>query len=299
LSTNGQQERGKGMSRKTIVIVLGISVVLFGIGALLQDPLRLHPALSAVVVEIDSGEILYQHNAEKRIPPASLTKLMTVLLAVEAIESRQVDLLDLVSVSEYAASMEGSRVWLGAGECYTVEQLLMSLMIASANDAAVAIAEYLGGNEPQFVSRMMERADELGMQNTRFVNATGLPAPDGEEEGFTTATDMARLAQEVLCHRQILEWSRTPSQVLRENPLFVMRNTNPLLGTYPGCDGLKTGHTEAAGYHLIATAKRNGVRLISVIMHTNSRRAQAAASTRLLDYGFRKCMDTPELVSSP
>jgi len=177
-------------------------------------------------------------------------------------------------------------VWLGAGERYTLGQLLESVMIASANDSAVAVAEHLAGSERQFVALMMKRAGELGMRNTRFVNATGLPAEQGEGHGYTTAFDMACLALEALGHPAILEWSRTRSKVFRNHPLFIMNNTNPLLGRYPGCDGLKTGHTDAAGYHLIATARADGVRLVCVIMHALTDEARAAGCAGLLDYGF-------------
>ena len=177
-------------------------------------------------------------------------------------------------------------MWLGAGEQYTLEQLLESVMIASANDSAVAVAEYLAGSERQFVGLMMRRAGELGMHSTRFVNASGLPAEQGEGDGYTTAADMARLALEALGHHVILEWSRTRSKAFRNQPLFIMNNTNSLLGMYPGCDGLKTGHTEAAGYHLIATARVRGVRLVSVIMHAGNEEARATGCARLLDYGF-------------
>jgi D-alanyl-D-alanine carboxypeptidase (penicillin-binding protein 5/6) len=237
-------------------------------------------------VEVESGDVLYEQGAERRIPPASLAKLMTVLLAVEAVEGGLASMLDVVTVSRHAASMGGSQVWLGAGERYTLGQLLESVMIASANDSAVAVAEHLAGSERQFVGLMTKRASELGMCSTRFVNATGLPAGEGEHDGYTTASDMARLAREALGHQVILEWSSTRSKAFRNHPLFIMSNTNPLLGMYPGCDGLKTGHTKAAGYHLIATARADGVRLVAVIMHADNEEARATGCARLLDYGF-------------
>ena len=278
------------------VVALIAIVALAGSAWRIHSPMRpmrpmrsgigLGAAVSAIVVEADSGEILYGQSAERRIPPASLAKLMTVLLAAEAVESGHASMMDLVTVSRHAASMGGSQVWLGAGERYTLGQLLESVMIASANDSAVAVAEHLAGSERQFVALMMKRAGELGMRNTRFVNATGLPAEQGEGDGYTTAFDMACLALEALGHPAILEWSRTRSKVFRNHPLFIMNNTNPLLGRYPGCDGLKTGHTDAAGYHLIATARADGVRLVCVIMHALTDEARAAGCAGLLDYGF-------------
>ena len=280
--------------RVTIAVVVASALIAIVaiVGAVwrIRGPMRsdigLGAAVSAIVMEASSGEVLYEQSPERRIPPASLAKLMTVLLAVEAVESGQASMLDLVTVSRRAASMGGSQVWLGAGERYTLGQLLESVMIASANDSAVAVAEHLAGSERQFVALMMRRAGELGMRNTRFVNATGLPAEQGEGDGYTTAFDMACLALEALGHPAILEWSRTRSKVFRNHPLFIMNNTNPLLGRYPGCDGLKTGHTDAAGYHLIATARANDVRLVSVIMHAGTDEARAAGCAGLLDYGF-------------
>lgn len=275
-----------------VVVASALIAILALVGAVwrIRGPMRsdigLGAAVSAIVMEASSGEVLYEQSPERRIPPASLAKLMTVLLAVEAVESGQASMLDLVTVSRRAASMGGSQVWLGAGERYTLGQLLESVMIASANDSAVAVAEHLAGSERQFVALMMRRAGELGMRNTRFVNATGLPAEQGEGDGYTTAFDMACLALEALGHPAILEWSRTRSKVFRNHPLFIMNNTNPLLGRYPGCDGLKTGHTDAAGYHLIATARANDVRLVSVIMHAGTDEARAAGCAGLLDYGF-------------
>lgn len=275
-----------------VVVASALIAILALVGAVwrIRGPMRsdigLGAAVSAIVMEASSGEVLYEQSPERRIPPASLAKLMTVLLAVEAVESGQASMLDLVTVSRRAASMGGSQVWLGAGERYTLGQLLESVMIASANDSAVAVAEHLAGSERQFVALMMRRAGELGMRNTRFVNATGLPAEQGEGDGYTTAFDMACLALEALGHPAILEWSRTRSKVFRNHPLFIMNNTNPLLGRYPGCDGLKTGHTDAAGYHLIATARADGVRLVCVIMHALTDEARAAGCAGLLDYGF-------------
>ena len=289
---SGRRCRGRVTVTVAAAVALAVIAIVALVGAVwrIRGPMRsdigLGAAVSAIVVEAESGETLYEHYAERRIPPASLTKLMIVLLAVEAVERGQASMVDSVTVSEHAASMGGSQVWLGAGERYTLGQLLESVMIASANDSAVAVAEHLAGSERQFVARMMNRASELGMGNTHIVNATGLPAEQDDGDGFTTASDMARLAREALGHQTILEWSRTRSKVFRSRPLFIMYNTNPLLGTYPRCDGLKTGHTKAAGYHLVATASEDGVRLVAVIMHAGSDEARTTGCARLLDYGF-------------
>lgn len=301
LRRKGGHQFGHGREgRVTVTVAVALTLIaLMGlVGAVrrMPDPMQSMPltrsdiglgaAVAAVVVEVESGEVLYAQHPEQRIPPASLAKLMTVLLAVEAVESGQASMLDFVTVSAHAASMGGSQVWLGSGERYTLGQLLESVMIASANDSAVAVAEYLAGSERQFVTLMTKRVNELGMRNTRFVNASGLPAKQGESDGYTTASDMARLALEALGHPAILKWSSTQSKAFRDYPLFIMNNTNPLLGMYPGCDGLKTGHTEAAGYHLIATARAGGVRLVAVIMHAGTEEARATGCARLLDYGF-------------
>lgn len=242
--------------------------------------------VSAVLLDVASGAILHEQGASLRLPPASLTKLMTVLIAVEATEAGQAGLDDVVTVSPHAASMGGSQVWLEAGERHSLGDLLESMMVASANDSAVAVAEHIAGSEQQFVHIMNTKARELGMGDTHFVNATGLPADSGQPEAYTTARDMATLALEVLRHPKVLEWSRTRSKVFRKQPLFIMETTNPLLRAYPGCDGLKTGHTDAAGYHLIATAVRGSTRLVCVVMHAPSDKARAAQCAGLLDQGF-------------
>lgn len=287
--------KGKGLAILCVaavavfVIVSALARVISGVGGAARPGAGGSagvPGVSSLVLEADSGLVLHEADADRRIEPASLTKLMTVLLAMEAVERGRAALSDVVAVSTHAAAMGGSQVWLGEGERYTLRQLLESVMVASANDSAVAIAEHLAGSEARFVASMNARAAQLGMGSTHFVNATGLPAGGGEGEGRTTARDMARLAREVIKHEEVLKWSSTQSKVFRQRPLFILETTNPLLGTYPGCDGLKTGHTEAAGYHLIATARRGGVRLVCVVMHAESDQARAEQCASLLNQGF-------------
>ena len=193
--------------------------------------------VSAVLLDVASGAILHEQGASLRLPPASLTKLMTVLIAVEATEAGQASLDDVVTVSPHAASM-GAPSWLEAGERHSLGDLLESMMVASANDSAVAVAEHIAGSEQQFVHIMNTKARELGMGDTHFVNATGLP-PSGQPEAYTTARDMATLASK--CSATQRCWSEPhPQQSLPKAALFIMETTNPLLRAYPGCDGLKT-----------------------------------------------------------
>ncbi|MEA4884693.1 MAG: D-alanyl-D-alanine carboxypeptidase family protein [Clostridia bacterium] len=279
-----------GVAALVVVVVL-IAIIMAGRTRTMDtNPAALASQLSAtsaLLIEADSGRVLFAKNADRRLPPASLTKLMTVLLAMEAVDDGRAKLVDRVVVSRRAASTGGSRVWIDAGERFTLEQLLESAMIASANDSAVAVAEHLAGSEEAFVRRMSRRAQKLGMDGTVFVNATGLPQDAASREGYTTARDMACLAREVLRHPAVLEWSRVQSKVFRTHPAFVMSNTNQLVGSYRGCDGLKTGHTDTAGYHLVATARSGGVRLICVVMQAQSRESAASQAARLLDYGYR------------
>lgn len=247
------------------------------------------PAESAILIAAESGQVLFAKNETKPLPPASLTKIMTMLLAMEAVEQGVASLEDVVPISRHAASMGGSQVFLAPDEKFTLEELLEAVAIASANDASVAVAEYLAGTEANFVERMNRRAKELGMKDTVFANASGLPTPEGESGCITTARDVAIMAREIIQRfPKVLEWTSIWQKNFRHEPRpFVLTNTNRLIRTYPGADGLKTGHTQAAGFCLAATAKRDDVRLISVVMRTDSDAARIEQTTRVLDYGFR------------
>ncbi len=240
-------------------------------------------AKSAVLIEANTGEILFEKNSEEALPPASVTKVMTLLLVCEALENGQYKLTDKVSVSSNAASMGGSQVFLEEGEEFTVEELLKCTVIASANDAAVALAEFTCGSESAFVDRMNKRASELGLKNTHFENTTGL---DDDVSGhLTCAYDIAIMSKELLGHDVILKYSGIWQDTIRDGE-FTLTNTNRLVRFYQGCTGLKTGYTDKAGYCISATAERNGMHLIAVIMGSESRDERNNAARMLFDFGF-------------
>ena len=240
-------------------------------------------AKSAVLMEAKTGKVLYSYNEETRYSPASVTKVMTLLLIVEALRDGKLNIEDSITVSEYAASMGGSQVFLEEGEVMSVRDLLKSTVIASANDAAVALAEHVAGSEKLFVAKMNERAKELGLKNTSFENVTGLD--DTTENHLTCALDIATMSRELIGYDIIKEYSTKWQDTIR-NGEFTLTNTNRLVRYYDGCTGLKTGSTDKAGYCLSATAKRDGTELIAVIMGAETRDIRNAEAKALLDYGF-------------
>lgn len=240
-------------------------------------------ARSAVLMDANTGTVLYAKNADQALPPASVTKVMTLLLVMEAVDSGTLALDDTVSVSEYAASMGGSQVYLEPGETMAVEEMLKCVIIASANDAAVALAEKVAGSEEAFVSRMNERAAELGMDNTHFENVTGLD--DDTVSHLTSAYDIALMSRELLTHPQILEYSGIWMDTIRDGA-FGLTNTNRLIRFYDGATGLKTGSISKAKFCISATAMREDLHLIAVIMGSDTRDTRNAAAKSLLDFGF-------------
>ncbi len=238
---------------------------------------------SAILMEAGTGRVLFEQNADEAFPPASVTKVMTLLLVMEAIEDGKLKLDDTVRTSEKAASMGGSQIFLEEGEEMCVEDMLKSVIIASANDAACALAEHISGSEEAFVKKMNERAQELGMKNTSFENTNGLD--DSVEKHLTSARDIAIMSRELIKHKKILEYSSIWMDTVRGG-MFGLTNTNRLVRFYRGCTGLKTGSTSKAGFCVSATAERDGVSLIAVIMGAESGDKRNAMAARLLDYGF-------------
>ena len=237
---------------------------------------------AAVLVEKETGTVLYEQNAHDKLEPASVTKIMTLLLVMEAIDSGALSTEDMVTVSAYAASMGGSQVYLKEGEQMSVHDLLKAVAVASGNDASVALAEHLAGSEEAFVQRMNQRAAELGMTDTCFVNCTGLPAAGH----LTSAYDIALMSRElILNHPAIREYTTIWMDSLRDGQ-FQLANTNKLIRFYEGATGLKTGSTDAAGYCLSATAERDGMELIAVVLKCPSSDVRSAAASSLLNYGF-------------
>ncbi len=238
---------------------------------------------SAILMEATTGAVIYSQNAAEALPPASVTKIMTLLLVMEAIDAGTVRLDDLVTVSANAASMGGSQVYLKEGEQMKLEDLLKSVVIASANDAAVALSEYIAGSIPVFVEKMNTRAKQLGMENTVFENVTGLD--DTAERHLTSARDIALMSAELIRHKTILQYSSIWMDTIRDGA-FGLTNTNRLVRFYPGCTGLKTGSTSKAGFCVSVTAERDGFSLICVVMGAESRDVRNAIATELLDWGF-------------
>lgn len=240
-------------------------------------------ALSAVLMDAESGKILYSKNGQEPLPPASVTKVMTLLLLMEAIDEGRLALTDTVRVSEYAASMGGSQVYLEPNEEMSVEDLLKSVVVSSANDAAVALAEKIAGSEEAFVALMNNRAAELGMKNSYFENVTGLD--DDTKRHLLSAEDIAIMSRELLRHEKILNYTTIWMDTIR-NGAFGLSNTNRLIRYYSGATGLKTGSTSKAKFCISATAKREGMHLIAVIMGAPGRDARNEAAKKLLDWGF-------------
>jgi len=243
-------------------------------------------ALSSVVIEQDTGKVLYEKDANKELPPASMTKIMTMLLIMEQINKGKLKLSDKVMTSEYAASMGGSQIFLEPGEEMTVDEMLKGIAIASGNDASVAMAEKVAGTEEAFVSMMNKEAKKLGLKHTHFKNTTGLPAPGH----YSSAYDMAVMGRELLKYPLITKYTGTYEDYLRQktDKQFWLVNTNKLVKFYPGADGLKTGFTSEAKYCLTATAKKNNMRVVSVIMGAPTSKDRNAQMTKLLDYSFNQ-----------
>ncbi len=240
-------------------------------------------AKSAILIEADSGRVLYESNAELRLPPASVTKVMTILLIVEELDRGSLKLTDTVQVSENASKMGGSQVFLKAGEEMSVEDLLKSVVVASANDAAVALAEAVAGSTESFVAKMNSRAAELGMTGTHFENPTGLD--DTTTDHLTSARDIAIMSRELLSHEMIFKYTTIWMDTIRDGQ-FGLTNTNRLIRFYSGANGLKTGSTSKAGFCISASAKRDGMQLIAVIMGAPTRDERNEIAKKLFDYGF-------------
>lgn len=237
---------------------------------------------AALLMEKSTGEILYAQNEHDALPPASVTKIMTVLLTMEAIDSGRIALDDMVTVSAYAAGMGGSQVFLAEGEQMSVDDLLKAVCVSSGNDAAVALAEHVAGVTELFVEQMNNRARELGMKDTHFVNCTGLTA----EGHLTSAHDIALMSRELLLHHpEVRNYTTIWMDTLRSGT-FGLSNTNKLIRFYEGATGLKTGFTQEAGYCISATAERDGMELIAVIMKGTTSDSRNADAKMLLNYGF-------------
>ena len=262
-----------------------ICLFLFIPGVFAETKADLAPnSKSAILMDFDTGKILYSKNDNEVLPPASMTKIMSMLLIMERLDNKTLSLTDEVTISENAASMGGSQVFLQAGETYKVEELLKGIAIASGNDAVVAMAEKISGSVSDFVALMNEKAKSLGLTNTKFLNPHGLDT----EGHVTTARDMAIIARELIKHTSILKFTSIYEDYLKKSDgsSIWLVNTNKLVRFYDGFDGLKTGFTKNAGYCLTSTAKKNNTRFITVVMGAETSDKRSSDTVNMLNYGF-------------
>lgn len=266
--------------KKILISILCLIIFICNVKA---DDLSLH-AKSAILMEESTGKIIYEQNADEKLNPASMTKIMSLLLIMESIDNNKLKLTDDVVISKEASSMGGSQVYVNEGETYKVEELLKSVSIASANDAVVALAEKVAGSKEKFVEMMNEKAKNLNLNNTHFMNPHGLD----EENHYSSAKDMAIMARELIKHQDILNYTSKYEDYFKkkDNSNIWLVNTNKLVKFYEGLDGLKTGYTNKAGYCLTATAKKNNLRFISVVMAEESIENRTEDTLKLLNYGF-------------
>ncbi|RAS79310.1 D-alanyl-D-alanine carboxypeptidase family protein [Priestia endophytica] len=275
-----------------LVLLLGVSTLSpSAFGAEKKAPSLAEKAESAILIERDTGEILYEKNGDEKLPPASMTKVMTMILIMDALDKGKIKMSDKVRTSEHAASMGGSQIFLEPGEEMTVEQMLKGIAIASGNDASVAMAEHIAGSEEEFVSMMNQKAKDLGLKNTKFQNPTGLSV----EDHYSTAHDMSIMAKELLKYEGITKFTGTYEDYLREDTdkKFWLVNTNRLLKFYDGVDGLKTGYTKEAKYCLTATAKKGNMRVVAVVFGADTPKDRNSQITKMLDYAFSKYKTSP------
>lgn len=244
-----------------------------------------HPYVAAILTAPQTGQILFAQDIHKPWPPASLTKMMLMLLVMEKVKQKAISLSDPVEVSARASKMGGSQVYLKQGEVFSLEDMMRAIVIHSANDAAEAVAERIAGSAEAFVDMMNRRAKELGLNDTKYFNVHGLPPERGQPADVTSAYDMAVLARELVKYPQILKWASTRKADFRGGK-FILENTNHLIGRFPGADGLKTGSYHDAGFNLVATAERNRLRLIAVTLGSPTNKVRFSEAARLLSTGF-------------
>jgi D-alanyl-D-alanine carboxypeptidase (penicillin-binding protein 5/6) len=268
----------------SFVLVIALVAVLLPVGASAAGPEV--AAKSAVLMDMTTGQVLYEHNAHEMLPPASVTKVMTLLLIMEAIDSGRIGWDDTVTASESAAAKGGSQVYLKVGETMTVTDMVKSIAVSSANDCACAMAEHISGSEGAFVEAMNEKAKALGMEHTHFLNCTGLDDDPQASNHLTCAMDIAIMSRALMMeHPDIRKFTTIWMDTIR-NGSFGLSNTNKLVRFYPGATGLKTGFTQKAGYCLSATARRDGMELVATVMGSESSKDRFNACKQLLDYGF-------------
>lgn len=268
--------------KRFFIIFIGFCFMLTGVQPVNAASIET-TASSAVLMDAATGKILFEKEPHKRLPPASVTKLMTLIIAAEAVESGRASLQDTVTASEEACSLGGSQIYLEPGEKFSLEEMLISIAVGSANDACVAVAEHISGTHEEYVNEMNQKAEELGLKDTNFVNAYGLPA----ENHYTSAYDLAIIGREALKYPLIMRLTSMKEYDLRGGA-FKLWSTNKLLWWYEGTDGFKTGWTNEAQYCLASTVKRDGLRLIAVVLKVPEVRGHFKESMKLYNYGFAK-----------
>ena len=272
------------MKKRILSAILALTM-LIPIGFLnisAEEPFTID-AKSGILMEASTGKVLFEQNADEALPPASVTKIMTLLLVMEAVDNGTLKLTDMIRTSTNASSMGGSQIYLKEGEELSAEDMIKSVVISSANDAAVALAEHVAGSEEAFVKKMNEKAAELGMKNTVFENTNGLD--DTAQNHVSRARDIALMSAELIKHKKVLEYSSIWMDSIRDGA-FGLTNTNRLIRFYKGANGLKTGSTSKAGFCISATAERDGMTLIAVVMGSPTRDIRNAEATKMLDWGF-------------
>lgn len=283
------------MKRFVSLLILSFLVTSIGVPAALAEEKRTAEIVdnvsSAILIERDTGTVLYEKNSREKLPPASMTKVMTMLLIMEAIDKGKLTWDEKIRASEYAASMGGSQIFLEPGEEMTTKEMLRGIAIGSGNDASVAMAERIAGSEEAFVDMMNEKAKELGLKDTFFKNTTGLPVSGH----YSSAYDMAAMAKELLKYEDITKFTGMYEAYLRENTdkKFWLVNTNKLVRFYPGVDGLKTGFTSEAKYCLTATAEKDGMRVIAVVFGAPTSKERNAQVTKMLNFAFSQYQTHP------
>ena len=270
--------------KKLCCLVLTIFIFCFGINVKAEDLNLAQNAKSAILMEASTGEIIFEKNSHEKLHPASMTKMMSMLLILENIEKGVINWDDIVTVSSNASSMGGSQILLETNEQMSVSDLFKGIAVASGNDAVVAMAEKIAGTEEEFVNMMNKRANELGLTDTNFKNCHGLD----DANHYSSASDMAKIAMELVKHEKLFEYTSIYEDYLREGTdrKFWLVNTNKLVRFYSGADGLKTGYTGEAGFCLTATAKRNGMRIIAVVMGEPDSKTRTSDVSSMLDYAF-------------
>ncbi len=268
-----------------LVIVFILFTQISWAGRAQIDTITNDPYVSALVVDADTGKTLFEDHASAVVYPASVLKLMVLLVVLERIEQKSLGLDEMVQITNEAAQMGGSQVYLDPKEQFSVEELLYALMIQSANDAAVALANHVAGSKKSFVSIMNQRAAELGMKDTQFHSVHGLPPAEGQKPDKTSAIDLSILSRELASKPETFKYTGTVEREFRDGT-FIMRTHNHLLKTIDGCDGFKTGYFKAAGFSIVATAKRNGVRIIAIVLGSKDRKVRDAKASELLARGF-------------